>query len=180
MRTVLATAATLAVAAALCVPTDALGDAPARDVASVFHVSKSENRNEVHYGIHLDDHCAPTGAAPVFAYWRMLERGPRETEPLLSREAAAYGLLDQKVLARSAAGGRTVVRLRALSSKTIVIDSSVRDGVCVAVASTMIDGAHAVLARVHANVRWPFGVSSLVLTGTAVDGGRALSETLKP
>ncbi|HTB75350.1 MAG TPA: hypothetical protein VK762_19000, partial [Polyangiaceae bacterium] len=43
------------------------GPEPAeRGVRSVFFVAKSENRNEVHYGIALDPACGPVGASPVF------------------------------------------------------------------------------------------------------------------
>ncbi len=41
----------------------------------VFSIAKSENKNQVQYVVRLDAHCAPVGPAPVFAYWRMLEKG---------------------------------------------------------------------------------------------------------
>jgi hypothetical protein len=169
-----------ALAAVALLAADAAGDAASHDVASVFHVAKSENRNEVHYGMHLDDRCAPAGDAPIFAYWRMFERGPRETEPLLAREFPAYGVQEQRVLERTATGGRTSIKLRALSGKAIVVESFSRGDACTATASTSIAGAQAVLERVYATVRWPFGVSSIVVSGRAVDGGRELRETLHP
>jgi hypothetical protein len=43
------------------------------DVRSVFFIAKSQNRNQVHYGIRLDRECNPIGTRPVFAYWRMFE-----------------------------------------------------------------------------------------------------------
>jgi Domain of unknown function (DUF4833) len=109
---------------------DAHGDPAGRDVASVFHVAKSENRNQVHYGIHLDESCAPVGGAPLFAYWRMLERGPAAIEPLLQREVGAYGVAEQRVLERGPDGGKTSVRLRALPARPIVIQSTRRGEAC--------------------------------------------------
>jgi hypothetical protein len=47
-----------------------------RAVQSIFFIAKSENKNQVHYGIRLDEACSPAGDSPMFAYWRMLERGP--------------------------------------------------------------------------------------------------------
>jgi hypothetical protein len=150
------------------------------DVASVFHVAKSENRNQVHYGLRVDARCVPTGAAPVYAYWRMLERGPRQTEPLLSREVPAYGVLDQSVAERRESGGRALVRLRAIADRTVVVESFARPGGgCGAVAWATIAGAPAVLDEVFVQLRWPFGVASIVLAGHAADG-RALRETLHP
>ena len=58
------------------------------DVTMLF--SKRENKNEVVYAVHLDENCAPAGATPVFAFWRMHEKGPAVIEPLLDREQRAY------------------------------------------------------------------------------------------
>ncbi len=155
----------------------ARGDA-SHDAASAFFVAKSENRNQVHYGVHLDATCAPSGAAPVFAYWRMLEHGPTSTEPLLSREQPAYGIGEQHVIERRADGGRLVMRLRALPERTIEIDTTSREGVCEVSAVTVIDGTPAALSSVFAQLRWPFGVDYLLLSGRAIAGGRLLQERL--
>jgi hypothetical protein len=144
----------------------------------VFFIAKSENANEVHYGIHLDETCAPSGAAPVFAYWRMLERGPSVTEPLLSREIRAYGVAEQRVLARGEHGGSVRITLHALPSRPIVIDSVDAGGSCVAHATASIDGIQATLTSVFVQLRWPFGVDHLLLRGRALADGRALHEKL--
>ena len=47
------------------------------DVQSVFHVSKSQNRNQVHYALRLDQQCRPVGKAPVYGYWKKLEKRGR-------------------------------------------------------------------------------------------------------
>jgi len=149
-----------------------------RDVASVFFVAKSENKNQVHYGLHLDTACAPAGAAPVFVYWRMLEHGPGATEPILSREAAAYGIADQSVIERRPDGGRIVLHLRAMPDRTIEIGTTARDVRCEVSATTRIDGAPALLASVFAQLRWPFGVDYLLLSGRSLADGHVVRERL--
>jgi hypothetical protein len=169
-----ASAATALAAVVLAAPT-ASSDGP-RDVGSVFFVAKSENRNQVHYGIHVDASCAPVGAAPVFAYWRMIEHGPLATEPLLSREIPAYGLAEQRILDRGDAAGRVTVRLRALEDRAIEITTASRGGVCDAAATTVIDGAPAALSNVYAKLRWPFGVDYLLVSGRSLSDGRVVRE----
>ncbi len=151
-----------------------------RVVGSAFFIAKSENKNQVHYGVRVDDRCSPAGTEPVFAYWKMLELGPTATEPLLSREVPAYGIAEQRVVERTESGGRVVLRLRALGSRSIEVTTAARDGGCVATATTVIDGAPASLANVFAQLRWPFGVDYLLLQGRALDGGRLLRERLSP
>jgi hypothetical protein len=151
------------------------------DVASVFFIAKSENRNQVHYGVHLDVSCAPLGRAPAFAYWRMLEHGPTATEPLLEREIGAYGFADQRVLARDPHGGRVEVRLRALPARPIVITTAAAEsGACVAGATTTIGGVPASLTSVYAKLGWPFGVDYLMLSGRGLADGRELRERIRP
>jgi hypothetical protein len=150
------------------------------DVRSVFFVSKSENKNQVHYGVHLDERCAPAGDTPVFAYWRMFERGAHAVEALLDRELAAYGLLEQHVLSRGERGGVVRVVLRALPSRPVLVTTFVRSDTCAATASLVIDGTPATLASIHAKLRWPFGVDHLLLSGRALSDGRAVTEKISP
>jgi hypothetical protein len=149
-----------------------------RSVHSVFFVAKSENRNEVHYGIALDPTCAPAGSAPVFAYWRMRERGPLATEPLLSREVSAYGVAEPQRVERGVRGGRVVFRLNALPRRSIAIDSAPVGQACTATASVMIGGTAAALTSVFVQLRWPFGVDYLELSGRSGADGRAVRERL--
>jgi hypothetical protein len=170
--------AALAVLATL--PRVASGHGRTRDVASVFFVAKSENHNQVHYGVHLDDACSPAGPSPVFAYWRMLEHGPLATEALLPFEAPAYGVADQRVLARGPAGGEVRVSLRALPARTIVIVSRTQGEACAAGATTTIGGAPAALASVYAKLSWPFGVDYLMLWGRNLSDGHEVREQVVP
>jgi hypothetical protein len=149
-------------------------------VASAFFIAKSENKNQVHYGVHVDSTCRPVGTAPVFAYWRMLEHGPAATEPLLSREVPAYGLADQHVVEVGPDGGRATVRLRALGNRSIEVVTSSRDGACVATATTTINGQPAALSNVYAQLKWPWGVDYLLLSGRALSDGHPVRERLEP
>src|SRR5260370_25294656 len=102
----------------------ARADSPAavRELA-LFTIAKSENKNQVQYAIRVDEHCAPESGAPVFAYWRMLEKGSDRTEPLLARELDGYGIASQAVVARDAGGGRGSLVLRAVPGRTIPIET---------------------------------------------------------
>jgi hypothetical protein len=110
----------------------------------------------------------------------MLERGPLATEPLLPLEVGAYGVGEQRVLARGESGGQVSVRLRALSSRTITIDSRPAGEACVAAASTYIAGTPAALTSVYAQLGWPFGVAYLMLSGRGLSDGREVRERIVP
>lgn len=148
--------------ACIFVPCSARADGT---LTSVLFVSKSENKNQVHYGVHLDDHCAFSSGTPVFAYWRMLERGPNATEPLLPREQRGYGIAKQEV-----AGDTVRVTLRALPTRPITIHvSRAPDGTCTASAQTVIAGVLAKLFNVHIALGF-LRVDHLLLTGWAATG----------
>ena len=139
-------------------------------VPSLFFVAKSENRNQVHYGLRLDDSCAPAGGAPVFAYWRMFERGPLATEPLLPREVPAYGVAAQRAEQDKEGAWRVVVTLNALPARPILVDSRGDARGCSAKARTSIHGVLSLLTSVYVQLRWPFGVQSMLLSGQGPDG----------
>lgn len=146
---------------------------------SVFFIAKSENRNEVHYGIDLDAACVPVGPAPVFAYWRMREHGPLATEPLLSREVSAYGVAEPQRVERGESGSRVVFHLNALPKRSIAIDTAPGEGGCTATARAVIGGVAADLTRVFLQLRWPFGVAYMELSGRAATDGRLVRERLE-
>ncbi len=170
-------------AALLSIVQPAMGSglaASGQTIQTVFFVAKSENRNQVHYGITLDAACAPAGDAPVFVYWRMLERDPLATEPLLSREVPAYGVAWQRVERRADDGGRVILTLNALPRRPIAIDTSAGAAGCVAEARAWIGGASASLRSVFVQLRWPFGVGHLLLVGRSPADGRPIVERVSP
>ena len=149
----------------------------AHDVHSVFSILKSQNRNQVHYGVHLDAECHPVGAHPVFAYWQMLENGGA-IEPLLGIEDGAYGLDDEQQLQPGKDGDpvRIVIKLRAFRERALTLEVSREGGRCQARAHTSISGADAKLDSIYVRLRWPFGVAYVLVTGSRIADGRWLQE----
>src|SRR3569832_445941 len=84
---------------------------------SVFHIDRNKNRNQVHYGVHVDSACHATGDQPVYNYWLRREEAPAIIQPLKYFQKAAYGFQKQHV----EADGRIEVRLRALPDRELVI-----------------------------------------------------------
>ena len=135
-----------------------------RDARSVFIVTKSENKNQVHYGVHLDALCKPIGSAPVFGYWRMLE-GRGEIEPILPLEEAAYGVSDGQTIERGLDTTTIRMKLRAFSHRPLAIVVKRINGRCDAVATGKIAGTDARILSVHVKLRWPFGIEYLLVRG---------------
>jgi hypothetical protein len=137
------------------------------ELTTPFFISKSENRNEVHYALKVDEACRPRPQAPVRPYWLMREKGPGVVEPLLEKEQRAYGIASQRV------DGATVrVTLAAIHAREIVIQTwRTPDGVCLSGATTVIGGNRARLFNIHVFVA-PLGagVESILLTGWKDDG----------
>lgn len=156
----------------------AVKGSPARDADSAFFIARSTNRNQVHYGIRVDGDCRPQGDKPVHAYWRMLEKGARATEPLLGREGPAYGLGDVQQVEATASGWRVQLRLRAWPERTINVDVFRENGRCAARAYTLLDGKVAQIDRIFVKTAWPTGVDYVLLSGTAQDG-RSVREVIK-
>ncbi|XXF75790.1 DUF4833 domain-containing protein [Myxococcaceae bacterium GXIMD 01537] len=149
-----------------------------RDTDSVFFIARSENRNQVHYGIRLDEDCRPTGPSPVHAYWRMHERGAGVTEPLLSLEGPVYGLSEDQRVEETPEGWSVHVRLRGFQSRPIDITVSREGDRCAVRAWTSMEGASARLERIFVKTRWPLRVEYVLLSGTAQDG-RPVREYLR-
>jgi len=144
----------------------------------MFHISKSENRNQVHYGLHLTEGCLPLGPSPVFAYWRDLEVGPDQTSPLLDHEQPAYGITPGQRVSR--VGGRSTVHfvLRAFPDRELVAAPRGRKGRCTALVHTRITKVPAVLARIHLELGFLWSISSLTIEGRALDDGTPVREVI--
>jgi hypothetical protein len=171
-------AACLAIASPVCAEPFPFGhDEVTSHVTSLFTISKSENKNEVVYAIHLDAQCAPVGDAPIYAFWRMHEVGPNAVEKLLPREEPAYGIATQRVVARRGGGGRVELTLRALASRPIDVETSRRDGRCEAWSQLRIAGEQGYLYNVYVKI-WLLGVEYLMLSGWATDRTHVLHEKI--
>jgi Domain of unknown function (DUF4833) len=137
---------------------------PPSEIPTAFAITKSSNRNQVHYAVAVDGECAPMGNAPVRPYWRMLERGPEATEPLEPREEQAFGIAAQHVDSHEVR-----LALRGLPARPIVVRTKRADGVCLAGANMAINGAEAHLTNIFVKQRL-FGVAYVEVTGTTADG----------
>jgi hypothetical protein len=170
-------------AALLLVCSAARADEPPAPVVlqPVFTISKSSNRNLVQYSIRLDAQCSPVGSAPVFAYWKMLEKGPGETAPLLEREVRAYGMATERVLPPgNDTAGRVAITLKAVPDRTIVIETAhAQGGGCLALATTTISGTPAHLFDVYVRVAVLSAADYLLLEGWSMTGKTVLRETLR-
>lgn len=139
---------------------------------SVFFIAKSENRNQVHYGMRLDAHCDPIGDRPVYGYWRMHEHGG-SVEPILPQEEAAYGIGRQERIP-----GGIRINLRALPDKPIDIVARPSENGCVLTASTLITGVSARLHSIYVHLTWPFRVDYVLLSGFRLDDAKWIRERL--
>ena len=145
------------------------------EIPSAFFISKSENKNQVHYAVLVDDNCRPVGNAPVRPYWRELERGPGVTSPLLDREQPAYGIASQTVTS-----GEIVLTLRALPARPLRIETARgQDGACASWTHMTIAAEPSQLYQIHVTLRL-FSIDSILLTGWTWTDRRVIRETLKP
>ena len=159
-------------------PSPATANLP-KEIASAFFIAKSENRNQVHFAVAVDERCAPRGEEPVSPRWRMLERRPEATEPLGSWEQGAYGVAAQRVLARAANGGAVELSLQALPGRQLVITTSARrDGSCGATVAAQIGGASALLESVWVELGF-LHIAWIELRGHTREG-LAVNERISP
>lgn len=148
------------------------------DVSTVFRIEKSENHNQVHYGIRLDSRCRPKGNAPVVPYWHMLERGSDHFEPLLRREERVYGIGAQEV-ELSSRGATVTMRLRSLESRPIRIEVQPTDTGCSARAFADVDGALARLDRIYVKTRL-VRIGYVEVHGIRLADGEPVRERFRP
>lgn len=175
-------AAPLLVLALLSLAGAALADVSfgPHDVATVFFISKSDDRNRVDYGIHLDASCLPASGSPMVVYWREFEDGRdgRVTHGLNLFEGPVYGVGTQRVTETRADGVTMQIDIRALSSRRLEVRTGPEGDLgCRAEAILAIGGVRAVLEHVHLTLGdSPGSLRSADIVGHAVDGGRRVVE----
>ena len=165
----------LVASALLIASTSPTADASqARELPSVMVITKSSNRNEVHYALEVDAACAAVSATPVHPYWRMRMRGPNVIEALTRREAAVLGVGQQSVTNE---GVRFV--LNGMPSRTFSVHTERgADGACTSFVETTIAGAPARLLGIYVKERL-FGVDYVLISGQTRDG-RNVDERVRP
>jgi hypothetical protein len=144
------------------------------ELPSVLVITKSSNKNQVHYAALLDDACAPAGRSPVRPYWLMLERGPQVIEPLSDGEQHVLGLEHQEVTAES-----IQFALRGMPSRTFTVHTSRgADGRCASWVGATIAGEPARVASVFVQQKL-FGVDYVLLSGVS-EAGASAREQVRP
>lgn len=151
------------------------------DVRSAFHVRKSENRNQVHYGVHLDARCRPQGEEPLYAYWQEREEGEDVVLPLNALDRRAYGIYRQQLDLVQARSGRVRLWLEAAKDREIRVESY-RDANyrCQARVLTRIaDESRAELDFIYVKIGQLTRIEYVELRGRTL-GGRAVQERIEP
>lgn len=134
------------------------------DIHSLFSIGQSLDRDEVHYGIHLDDQCRPRGKDALFPYWR---RADGTIESLGVVDQTIYGVKEQTPMPAEGES-KLLVTLRATSERSVaVFVKREQDGRCVARSIATIDHKPAELKSVFAHVGGILaGVDWIDLRGT--------------
>jgi hypothetical protein len=148
-----------------------------RDPTSVFLVAKSENKNQVHYGVRLDDSCNVVGSHPLYGYWRMLEN-KGEIEPILSREVRAYGIDPVQRIEKNGDATTIYARMNAIPDRVLRITVARTEGRCEARATMSIAGTDARLRFIYIRLAWPFGVDYILLRGWRMTDGGTVEEKI--
>jgi hypothetical protein len=144
---------------------------PSHPLDSIFFIARSENRNQVHYGIHVDENCRPMGSTPVYAYWRMFEKGPTATEQLLGLEEPVYGLAEEQPVSATTDGFRVRVQLRSTPERPIdVLVFRSENGRCATRALTRVGGADVQIDHIFVQNVWPFGIGEVSLHAVSAEG----------
>jgi hypothetical protein len=173
----LACAAFLVPSPARSAPNESEVDA-GRPLTSVFFIAKSENTNQVHYGIKVDEQCRPRGEMPMYAYWRDLEVGPRVTSPILKHELPAYGINRPFWIKNEARGGRVRVSLRGFPERPLIVETFRVGDQCRARALTTIKQRSALLRSIYVALGFLFSIDHVVVHGFTVPGGEPIQEKM--
>jgi hypothetical protein len=160
-------------------PLAAAGVLPSASVSSVFHIAKSENRNQVHYAVSVDTRCRPRGNAPVRGYWRELEEGPDVIEALREHQHRAYGLSKPTAVTSGDYGGDIRISLRALPERMLLITTFREGDNCSARAFTRIAGQPALLKSIYVELGFLYSVDFIVLHGLRVADGAPVQERIE-
>jgi hypothetical protein len=174
----------LGLACALCAsqPLFAAVQLPAAEVRSLFFVSKSENKNQVHYAVVVDDACRPVGDHPVYGYWRELEVGPQATSKLLDHEQRAYGVAEPRYVRRTDKGGEIRISLRGFPERPLFIETFRQVGSqgarCAARTHIMIQHKPAILSSIYVDLGFLFSVNYALVRGVRIADGVAVQEKI--
>lgn len=148
----------------------------AHDIATLFYVAKSDDRNRVDYGIRLDAQCAPAGNTPLYAYWRRFEPGQDPLGDLNLLDQTVYGIARQDVRTRADNGSWIEVSLRALPSRRVLVLVQRAGDRCVGAAQTDIRGQESILDHVFVQLAGPGRIDHAMIRGEDRVSGHPIFE----
>jgi hypothetical protein len=152
---------------------------PSTPIDSVFHIAKSENRNQVHYAIDVDERCRPRGKAPVRGYWREYEEGPRVRDTLRDHQQRAYGLTAPRAITIADDGGDVRVSLRALRERPLRVVTFREADRCRARTFTPINKQPAILTSIYVELGFLYSIDYILLRGVRVSDGKPIEERIE-
>jgi len=160
------------------IPTGAHADPSfgAHDVRTVFHIAKSDDRNRVDYGIHLDAQCRPIGEAPIYAYWHRFEPGAPRYGDLNLFDRQVYAITWQSVRTRDPNGTWTEMRVAALPNLRILVLTQRTATGCIARARIPVNSRPAYVDRVFVQLANPFTIEHVTFRGLDVETSAPVSE----
>jgi hypothetical protein len=150
------------------------------DLPTLFYVAKSDDRNRVDYGVHLDATCAPQGEEPLFAYWRRFEPGQEPLGDLNMLDRTIYGIAQQRVASRAPDGSWIEVSLRALPARRVLVLVQRAGSRCVGAAQTEIRGRESILDHVFVQLAGPASIDHAMIRGEERASGDPISERYVP
>ena len=151
-------------------------DLPQHPPDSVIYLTKNTNRNQVHYGVHVDESCRPKRKDPVYAYWRMLEKGPPKTAGLMFWEQPGYGVKQPKQVHRETDSGSLEFMIRGVPQRSLRLETFATDSGCRARAYTRIGNQEALFERIEIEVSGWANVHKVEIYGRNERTGEVVSE----
>ena len=150
----------------------------AHDIQTTFFISKSDDRNRVDYGMRLDVNCAPSGEEAVFPYWRDLEEAPVRVHDLSLLDRIAFGIGEQRTIARTETGGEYAIRLKQVDRLIEITTKKEPNGSCSALTRSIIGGKKAELVSVFAKLGGIASVDYLDVFGKSLKTGALFTERI--
>jgi hypothetical protein len=150
------------------------------DVATVFYIAKSNNRDRVDYGVHLDANCHPTSSDATFPYWRDLEKDPANVHTMGMFAKMAYGFAAQRTEHQSDGAVVQKLVLKQMNRPIWITTAKGEDGRCKAIAWTRIAGLdRAELTSIYVKLSGPLSVEYVDVKGRNRATGEVLTERIK-
>ncbi|GAB1538721.1 hypothetical protein NUACC21_13850 [Scytonema sp. NUACC21] len=113
---------------------------------SIFFITKSDNGNQVHYGVQTNADCSLKSPKPAYPYWK-LESG--RLEGLLTIEVPVFGIASQSVSGNEVIMEVNGFKRRGISKPIMIRSTRLGSQGCQISAFTRINGEAARLLQVH-------------------------------